>query len=53
MYLDDLLESNEDDSNPLGCTGDPSTCPCDLCSAFRIDMEADRDWESEEDQHAA
>jgi hypothetical protein len=49
-YADDLLEPEEDE-NSQRCTGDPFTCSCEACQAFRIDMEADR--EPDEDQDAA
>lgn len=49
-YQDDLLEPDED---PKGCTGDPFTCPCETCQAFRIDVEADREKGSDEGQDAA
>jgi hypothetical protein len=51
-YADDLLEPEEDE-NPQRCTGDPFTCPCEACQAFRIDIEADRERESDEGQEAA
>jgi hypothetical protein len=52
---DDLLEPDEDEygQNPEVCTGDPFTCPCESCQAFRIDLEADRTGESEEGPDAA
>ena len=41
-YTDNLLEPDEDEKgqNSEGCTGDPVTCPCESCQAFRIDIEA-------------
>src|ERR1043166_6804790 len=30
------------------CTGDPFTCPCESCQAFRRDVEADRAGESDD-----
>ena len=54
-YTDDLLEPDEDENgqNSEGCTGDPVTCPCESCQAFRIDLEADRESEFNEDHDAA
>lgn len=52
-YADDLLEPEEDKPKPQWCTGDPFTCPCVACLAFRFNMEADREKESDEDQEAA
>jgi hypothetical protein len=52
---DDLLEPDEDENgqSPEVCTGDPFTCPCESCQAFRIDLEADRAGESKEGPDAA
>lgn len=50
-HLDDIC-ADEDHPNPQSCTGVPATCPCDSCAAFQMDMEADEDWEPE-DQDAA
>lgn len=54
-YTDDLLEPDEDENgqNSEGCTGDPVTCPCESCQAFRIDLEADRESEFNEGHDAA
>ena len=52
-YRDDLLEPDEDEPNPQGCTGDPFTCPCEVCVAFRIDMEADREKGADKGQDDA
>ena len=54
-YIDDLLEPDdeENEQNPEVCTGDPFTCPCESCLAFRIDLEADRAGEIDDGHEAA
>ena len=49
-YIDDLLEPDDEENgqNPELCMGDPFTCPCESCLAFRIDLEADRAGEIDE-----
>ena len=49
-YIDDLLEPEDEGNgqNSEMCMGDPSTCPCESCLAFRIDLEADRAGEIDE-----
>jgi len=46
----DQIELDEDENGrtPGVCMGDPFTCPCETCQAFRIDLEADRANESKE-----
>jgi hypothetical protein len=46
--VDDLVDPDEDDI-PQGCTGDPFTCPCEICTDFRFDIAK----ESDEGQEAA
>jgi len=52
--MDDPFEPDEDENgqNPEVCMGDPFTCPCESCQAFRIDLGADRAKESKEGHDA-
>jgi hypothetical protein len=52
--MEDLFEPDEDmNSEDPACTGDPFTCPCESCQAFRRDVEADRAGESDDGRAAA
>ncbi len=44
MNPPDALLDPDDEALPEGdeCTGNPSTCPCEACQSWRIDMEADQ-----------
>ena len=52
----DELEPEEDEQDPQRCKGDPFTCPCEACQAFRYDYYddyADRETELEKGEEDA